>query len=111
ILTHLSYFISHVPEILQPYILKVVDVKYDGHCVFQVFSYCLGCGQHDHLAVRNKLYEDTKERGKEKGNGFLKPPKSSGNDAKLQFQRLWLGGKVYQFFPVDYEAQIQSWAK
>ncbi|KNZ64157.1 hypothetical protein VP01_105g6 [Puccinia sorghi] len=45
-----TYYIYH-PEILQPYISKVLGVESDEHCGFQVVSYCLGHGQHDHLAV------------------------------------------------------------
>ncbi|KNZ62619.1 hypothetical protein VP01_1247g1, partial [Puccinia sorghi] len=50
------------PEILHPSISKVLDIKSDGHCGFWVFSYCLGRGQHEHLAMRNKLYQNAKER-------------------------------------------------
>ncbi|KNZ47802.1 hypothetical protein VP01_6129g1, partial [Puccinia sorghi] len=50
-------------RIVVPYISKFLNVKYNGHCSFWVVSYFLGHG-HDHLAVRNKLYEDTKERDK-----------------------------------------------
>ena len=65
-------YLHHLPEILQPYVSKVLDVESDGHCGFQVVSYCLGRGQHDHLAVRNKIYEDTKERGKwYKDNNYI----------------------------------------
>ncbi|KNZ60008.1 hypothetical protein VP01_1627g3, partial [Puccinia sorghi] len=51
-------------QILHPYISKVLDIESDGHCGFRVVSYCLGRGQHEHLAVRNELYQHTKERGK-----------------------------------------------
>ena len=65
-------YLHHLPEILQPYVSKVLDVESDGHCGFRVVSYCLGRGQHDHLAVRNEIYEDTKERGKwYKDNNYI----------------------------------------
>ena len=61
---HDPEYLLLLPEILQPYISQVLDVESDGHCGFRVVSYCLGRGQHEHLAVRNKLYQHTKERGK-----------------------------------------------
>ncbi|KNZ57550.1 hypothetical protein VP01_2129g5 [Puccinia sorghi] len=51
-----------LPEILHPYISNVLDFESDGHRGFRVVSYCLGFGQHEHLAVQNKLYQHTKER-------------------------------------------------
>ena len=61
---HDPEYLPLLPEILQPYVSKVLDVESDGHCGFRVVSYCLGRGQHDHLAVRNEIYEDTQERSK-----------------------------------------------
>ncbi|KNZ43797.1 hypothetical protein VP01_9855g1, partial [Puccinia sorghi] len=57
-------YISHLPGILQPYISKVLDVESNGHCGFEVVYFCLGHVHYFHLAVKNKLYQDTKERGK-----------------------------------------------
>ncbi|KNZ60499.1 hypothetical protein VP01_15451g1, partial [Puccinia sorghi] len=38
---HDPKYLLLLPEILQPYISKVLDVESDGHCSFRVVSYCL----------------------------------------------------------------------
>ena len=69
---HDPEYLLLLPEILQPYVSQVLDVKSDGHCGFRVVSYCLGRGQHEHLAVRNELYQDTKERSQwYKDQGYI----------------------------------------
>ncbi|KNZ61838.1 hypothetical protein VP01_13502g1 [Puccinia sorghi] len=60
---HDPKYLLLLPEILQPYISKVLDIESDEHCGFRVVSYCLGHGQHEHLAVWNELYQHIKERG------------------------------------------------
>ncbi|KNZ49886.1 hypothetical protein VP01_4719g1 [Puccinia sorghi] len=52
-----------LPEILQPYISKVLDVKSNGNFSLQLVSYFLGSGKYDHLAMWNEIHEDTMERG------------------------------------------------
>ena len=56
-------FVSLLPEILQPFVSKALDVDSDGHCGFRVAAHCLGRGQNKFFEIRKELHDHLKEKG------------------------------------------------
>ena len=56
------HYRSLLPELIQPFISKTLDVKSDGNCGFRAASYCLGRGEDNYFQIRNELHEDVEKR-------------------------------------------------
>jgi hypothetical protein len=50
-----SDLINKLPNYLQPYVAKLINVKGDGHCGYRAASFCLGRGQDAFMGIRAQI--------------------------------------------------------
>jgi histone-lysine N-methyltransferase SETD2 len=49
---------EELPQIIQPYVDEIIDVRGDGHCGFRAAAYCLGKGEGQYMHIREKVAEE-----------------------------------------------------